>query len=72
VGGLQRPPADELAVDKPDPEAEPVDLRRGCHPPRVAGLDLLARARPTADVAHHLGVRVELDLPLEVLVGERH
>jgi hypothetical protein len=46
--------------------------RRGCHPPSVAGHDLLACAGPTAEVAHHLEVRVELDLPLEVLVGERH
>jgi hypothetical protein len=72
VGGLKNPPADELVVDEADPEAETVHLLRGCHPPRVAGDDLLACAGPTAEVAHHLEVRVELDLPLEVLVGERH
>ncbi|HST19148.1 MAG TPA: hypothetical protein VLK36_15995 [Gaiellaceae bacterium] len=38
----------------------------------MAGLDLPARARPTAEIAHHLGIRVELDLLLEMLVGERH
>jgi hypothetical protein len=38
----------------------------------MAGLDLLACARPTAEVAHHLGIRVELDLPLEMLVSEWH
>ena len=72
MGGLKGPPADELVVDEADPEAESVHLLRGCHPPRVAGLDLLACARPTAEVAHHLGIRVELDLPLEVPVGEWH
>jgi hypothetical protein len=71
VGGLQDPPADELVFDQADPEAEPVHLLRGCRPPRVGGLDLLSRAGPTAEMAHHLGVRVELDLPLEVLVRER-
>jgi hypothetical protein len=61
-----------LMVDEADPEAESVNLVRGCHPPRVAGLDLVPCAGPTAEVAHHLGIRVELDLPLEVLVGEWH
>src|SRR5829696_3843727 len=72
LGGLKDPPADELVVDETDPEAESIHLLRGRHPPRVAGYDLLACAGPTAEVAHHLEVRVELDLPLEVLVGERH
>jgi hypothetical protein len=72
VGGLKDPPADELVLDEADPEAESVHLLRGCNPPRVVGDDLLAWAGPTAEVAHHLEVRVELDLPLEVLVGERH
>jgi hypothetical protein len=70
VGGLKGPPADELVVDKPDPEAESVHLLSDCHPPRVAGLDLYACARTTAEEAHHLGIRVEFDLPLEVLVRE--
>jgi hypothetical protein len=42
VGGLKRPPADELVVDEPDPEAESIHVLRDCHPPRVAGLDLVA------------------------------
>jgi len=70
VGGLKGPPADELVVGQPDPEAEPGHFLRGCDPPRMAGLDVLACAGPTAEVAHHLGIRVELDLPLEVLVRE--
>ena len=72
VSGLEGRPADELVVDQSDPKAEPVHLLRGCDPPRVAGLDLLACARPAAEVAHHLRIRVELDLPLEVPVGEWH
>jgi hypothetical protein len=72
VGGLKDPPADELVVDEADPEAESVHLLRGFHPPRVVGHDLLACAGPTGEVAHHLEVRVELDLPLEVLVVQRH
>lgn len=72
VGGLKDPPADELVVDEPDPEAESVHLLRGCHPPRVAGDDLVACAGAAAEVAHHLEVPVELDLPLEMLVAERH
>ena len=71
MGGLEDPPADELVVDEADPVAEPVHLLRGRQAPRVLGLDLVARARPTGEVAHHLGIGVELDLPLEVLVGER-
>jgi hypothetical protein len=70
VGRLKRPPAHELVVYEADPEAEPVHLLCGCHPPRVAGHGVLASARPPAEVAHHLGIGVELDLPLEVLVGE--
>jgi hypothetical protein len=47
VGGLKDPPAHELVVDQPDPEAESVHLLRGCRPPRVGGDDLLALlARP--------------------------
>ena len=38
----------------------------------MTGLDLLARACPAREEAHHLGIRVERDLPLEVLVGERY
>ena len=72
VCGLKGPPADELVVDEADPEAEPVHLLRGCHPPRVAGHDLLACAGPTAEVAHRLRIGVELGLPCEVPVGERH
>jgi hypothetical protein len=70
VGGPKDPPTDELVVDETDPEAEPVHSPGGSHPPRVVGLDLLPRARPTAEVLHHLGIRVELELPLEMLVGE--
>jgi hypothetical protein len=75
VGAMSRlkgPPADELVVDQANPEAESVHLLRGCHPPPVAGLDLLACAGPTAEVAHHLQIRVELDFPLEVPVNEWH
>ena len=72
VGGLKDPPADEIVVDQADPVAESVHLLRGCHAPCVMGLDLLACACPTGEVAHHLGIRVERDLPLEVLIGEWH
>ena len=71
VGRLKVPPPDELVVGEADPEAESVDLLRGCHPPQVADLDLLPRAGPSGEVAHHVGIRVELDLPFKVLVGER-
>ena len=59
------PPADELIVDQADQKPRSVYLLRGCYSPRVAGLDLLACAGATAEVAHHLEVGVELDLPLE-------
>ncbi len=73
VGAMSRlksPPTDELVVDQPDPEAESVHLPRGCHPPCVAGLDLLMCAGTAAEVTHHLRIRVERDLPLEMFVGE--
>ena len=72
VGGLERPPADELALDEPHPEAEPINFPRCRHAARMAGLCFLAGARATAQVAQHLGIGVELDLALEVLVGEWH
>jgi hypothetical protein len=68
VGGLKGPPADELVVDKPDPEAESVHLLRECHPPRVAGLDssrVLARPLRKRITS---GSESRFDLPLEVLV----
>ena len=71
MGGLQDPPADEILVDQADPVPESVHLPRGCDPPRVADLDLLACACLTQlQVTHHLGIGVERDLPLEVLIGE--
>src|SRR4051794_36581871 len=71
VRRLQRPPADEVAVDEPRPEAEAVDLRRGCEPACMARLDFRARACPAGQEAHHLGIGVELELVLEMLVAER-
>jgi len=75
VGALRRlqdPPADELAIDEPGPEAESRNPPRGRETSPVEPLDLLAGARSTvAQVAHHLRIRVEVDFLLEVLVRQR-
>ncbi len=49
----------------------PDEQLRDRDPPHVAGLDVRACPGLPAEVAHHHGIRVELDLPLEMLVGER-
>jgi hypothetical protein len=70
---LQDPPADELTVDQSHPEAQARHGLGGRQTAVVVVLDLLAGARlPVTQVAHHLGIRVELDLVLEVFVGQRH
>jgi hypothetical protein len=71
MGRLQDPPADELAGGESDPEAEPGRLFGGGEPAPVVLLEFGAGLSPRREVAHHFGVGVELDLQLDVLVGER-
>ena len=72
LGRLKDPPADELAINESDPEAESDHTPCGREAMLVAPFDVLAAARPAiAQVAHHFGVGVEFDLILEVFVRQR-
>jgi hypothetical protein len=44
----------------------------GGQPAPVRLLDLGAGCGPADDVAHHLGIGVQLDLQLQMVVGERY
>jgi hypothetical protein len=54
------------------PHAETVDLVGPAHPVDVLGARLVRGLRAGEQVAQHLGVGVELDLEVEMLVGERY
>src|SRR5581483_3201463 len=53
------------------PEAEPVHPACQGHPARVGFGNLGPGARSPADVAEHFWIRIELDLQVEMAVGER-
>jgi hypothetical protein len=72
VRRLQDPPADKGVLGEPDPAAQPGHLVRGGEPPAMRLLDLGARGGPAGEVAHDLGVGVQLGFELEVLVRQRY
>ncbi len=60
----------KASLTKPAQNPQTGDLVRGGESASVGLLDLVPRTRAPADVGHDLGIGIQLDLELEVAIGE--
>ena len=71
VRRLKHPTADEVRGVEPDPHSETGDLFPSAQSASVGLLNFRSCERATIEVAQYLGIGIELDLKLEMLVVER-